>query len=265
MIIDTHIHAFSEKIAAKAMEKLSATAQMTPQTDGTLSDALRVLKEDGVDYGVVLPIATKASQQPIVNGWAKETEKDNVFSFGSVHPLASDVLDELEKIKASGLHGVKLHPDYQGVFLFDDIMLPIFRKCAELELPVTIHMGHDPVSPLISHATPADLLYIHNKVPDVKLIGAHLGGMYSWEWVLKFVCGTENIYLDTSFTDSYCPDGLKGEIIKKHGAKNILFGSDLPWHRPLQEINSIDRLPLSDREKELIFSENATELLKLPL
>lgn len=265
MIIDSHIHAFSEKIAAKAMEKLSATAQMTPETDGTLSHALSVLKEDGVDYGVVLPIATKPTQQPVVNGWAKEIEENNVFCFGSIHPLAPDALDELEKIKASGLHGVKLHPDYQGVYLFDEVMLPIFRKCAELELPVTIHMGHDPVSPLERHACPSDLLYIHAKVPQVKLIGAHLGGMYSWEWVLKFVCGTENIYLDTSFTDGFCSDELKASIIKKHGAEKILFGSDLPWHRPSVEIASVDRLPLSEREKELIFSENATELMKLPL
>ena len=265
MIIDSHTHSFSEKIAAKAMEKLSATAGVKPETDGTLPDALRVFREDGVDYGIMLPIATKPAQQPVVNGWAKEVQKDNIFCFGSVHPLAPDALEELENIKALGLHGVKLHPDYQGVFLFDDVMLPIFRRCAELELPVTIHMGHDPVSPEIHHAVPADLLYIHAKVPALKLIGAHLGGMYSWEWVYKFVCGTDNIYLDTSYTDSFCPDELKARIIKKHGADKILFGSDLPWHRPSQEIASIDRLPLSEREKELIFSENAINLMKLPL
>jgi predicted TIM-barrel fold metal-dependent hydrolase len=45
------------------------------------------------------------------------------------------------------------------------------------------------------------------------------------------------------------------------GADKVLFGSDCPWDDPANEIAMINRLPLTDEEKELIFYRNAERLL----
>ena len=99
MIIDFHTHAFSEKIVEKAMSKLTATSGMKPYTDGTVNGLLEIMNNSGVDKSVVLPIATKPSQQRIVNSWAKEIMSDKIYAFGSVHPDAEDALEELDIIK----------------------------------------------------------------------------------------------------------------------------------------------------------------------
>ena len=40
-----------------------------------------------------------------------------------------------------------------------------------------------------------------------------------------------------------------------------MFGSDAPWDNPMDEVNMINRLPLSDEERELIFYKNAEKLI----
>lgn len=263
MKIDSHVHAFTDSIAEKAVKNLSATAKTAPNTDGTVQDCRRALAECGVDYGVLLPIATKPHQQETINNWAADVNTGNIISFGTVHPGNPDWLTELERIKALGLKGVKLHPDYQGFFIFEQRLIPFWQRCAELDLPVTIHMGYDPVSPLTHRAMPQDLAYIHEKVPKVKIIAAHMGGMFMWEAAYEYICGDPFIWLDTAYTAGMLNESLMEQMIKKHGADRVLFASDLPWHKPTDEEEVLNRLNLTDGEKDKIFFKNAVELLKL--
>ena len=104
MLIDFHTHAFPERIAARAIGKLSHDAGgLAPQTDGTLSSLKEQMLTDGVDISVVHSIATSPKQQHNVNNFAMEIDKDDgIVAFGSVHPDAPDALEELERIHAAG-------------------------------------------------------------------------------------------------------------------------------------------------------------------
>ena len=81
MIIDTHIHAFVDKVAEIAIPKLAKVSGLEPTTDGTVNSAIDLLDKDGIDYGVVLPIATKPTQQQTINNWAKDIYKNKIISF----------------------------------------------------------------------------------------------------------------------------------------------------------------------------------------
>ncbi|MCL2019064.1 MAG: amidohydrolase family protein [Oscillospiraceae bacterium] len=271
MLIDFHTHAFSDQIAKRAMEILKETAEAAEgseavcYTDGTVSDLRKKLSEWGVSYGVMLPIATKPSQQRTINDWAASENKGNIISFGTVHPDAPDAAEELGRIKEAGLKGIKLHPDYQTVFLFEERMKIIYKRCEELGLSIVLHMGYDPISPIIRHAMPSHLPDITAAFPKLKIIAAHFGGMYAWEEVLHYVAGVhrKNIWLDTSYIAGYINPKLMLEIVKKHGADRILFASDCPWHMPLSEKELVESLPVTEKEKELIFYKNAAEILEL--
>lgn len=265
MKIDCHVHAFPDAIAERAMDRLVNVAKQSAYSNGTVDDCRRVLEETGMDYGVVLPIATKPTQQKSINDWAKEIYTGNLISFGTVHPYNDSFLEELDRIKAMGLKGVKLHPDYQGFFLFDDRLLPFWKRCEELKLPVVIHMGFDPVSPLTHRAVPQDLIYVHGKVPGVNIIAAHMGGMYAWDAVYHYLCTDRHIWFDTAFTAGNMPSELMKKIIEKHGADRILFASDLPWHSPDMEDKMIEELGLSDNDAEMIYWKNAADLLQLDI
>ena len=88
MLVDFHVHAFAEKIAARAIGQIAGKADLIPETDGTAEGLRRRLQEWGVDRGVVLPIATKPTQQTIINDWAAQQQDDTLYCYGSVHPDA---------------------------------------------------------------------------------------------------------------------------------------------------------------------------------
>ena len=275
MIIDFHVHAFADKIAERAMgqltktlseatEYLTQTTENVPCTNGTLADLIDKMDESSIDKGVLLPIATKPSQQTIVNDWAKESESDRIIPFGSVHPDAEDALDELERIKEMGLYGVKLHPDYQDFFVDEERLFPIYEKCVELELPILFHAGFDPLSPNVIHAMPDAFARILDRLPDITMILAHFGGMMKWDMVEEYLIGREgNLYFDISTVTGYLGDEQAERMIKRHGSDRILFASDMPWDLPQNIISLVKRLNLPKEDKENILHKNAERLLKL--
>lgn len=266
MIIDFHTHAFSDKIVEKAMGSLTQTSGIKPYTNGTIKGLLAHMDECGVDKSVVLPIATKPAQQKIINSWAKEIMSDRIYPFGSVHPDAEDACDELEQIKKSGLYGIKLHPDYQNFFADDEKAYPIYEKCQMLGLPVLFHAGYDPLSPDKVHGKPKAFAQVHNDFPNLTMILAHLGGMYRWEQVERYIAGTDGeVYLDISFTAGEIGRKILERIINKHGADRILMASDCPWDSPANEISMIKKLDISEDDKKKILYKNAARLLKIQL
>lgn len=258
---DFHVHAFNEKIAARALQALCANSGLTPLTDGTLMHTKKRLDEWGIDRAVILSIATKPTQQRLITDWAVKIKSDRILPFGSVHPDADDALEELGRIKDGGLYGIKFHPDYQGFKIDDRKMYPIYERCEELSLPVLFHSGFDFYSPDEIHCTPQRALKVINDFKHLKVVLAHLGANKLWEEVYDTLAGKgEEVYLDTAFT-AECDDALMERIIRRHGSERILFASDCPWESPVTIKRKIEALHLGDDDKELIFEKNAERLL----
>ena len=59
------------------------------------------------------------------------------------------------------------------------------------------------------------------------------------------------------------PRAIAQKIVDNHTPDKLLFGSDMPWHRPAWEKRLIETLDLSDNDKEKIYWKNAWNLLKL--
>ncbi len=262
MLIDFHTHCFPEKISQKAIEKLSyASGGLTPYTDGTVKGLKELMANKGVDKAVVLNIATNARQQKSVNDFAAEINSNNIISFGSVFPYSDDCLCELERIKALGLKGVKLHPDYQGFNVDDDKMIPIYKKISALGLITIFHAGFDYGFPPPYGATP-DKMEKALKYFETPVVAAHWGGIDCAEAVLKHLCGKE-IYFDTSFGYGNMPKYFAQKILDTHTADKILFGTDSPWHTAQMELRLLNTLDLSRENMEKITHKNAERLLEI--
>lgn len=268
MLIDFHIHAFADKIAEKTIQKLSATANKKSFTDGTASDTVQKLKECGVDAGVVLNIATKASQHEVVNNFAAEISSNILYGFGSVFPLPDEnnslenIEKEIKRIKSLGLKGIKIHPDYQGYYFSDKALYPFYELCADMNIFLATHAGVDALCPDDVHCTPPMIREVTDNFPKLRLMAAHMGGHLRWDEVYDLLAGQESIYLDTAYIIYSLDKDLAVRIIKRHGAERILFGSDCPWTSPAKTFEYVDSLNLSSAEKDFIFYKNAMELLK---
>jgi len=261
-IFDFHTHAFVDSLAERAMSVLESKSDINPHTDGTVSGLRRAMAEAGISQSLILPIATKPSQQKTINNWASEIMKDGLFCCGTVHPDAEDAEDEIWRIRSLGLCGVKFHSEYQEFLPNDKKMYRIYNKIAEAGLFAVFHGGWDPLSGDEVRATPIRFAEAAEKVPELTFVIAHLGGMNYWDDVEKYLAGKfRNVYFDVSVIAGYIDPNQLLKIIKIHGADHILFGSDCPWSDPESEIRMINSLGLSETEKELIFYKNAYRLL----
>ncbi len=262
MLIDFHTHCFPEKIAAMALDRLSfVSGGLKPYTSGSVASLERLMQAQGVDKAVVLNIATNATQQKKVNDFAAEINKNNIISFGSVFPDSEDCLEELERIKALGLKGVKLHPDYQGFNVDDPKMKPIYNKISKLGLITIFHAGLDYGFAPPYGATP-DKMEQALKWFDSPVIAAHWGGIDCAEGVLKHLCG-KDIYFDTSFGYGNMPKYYAQKILDSHTADKMLFGTDTPWHTAEMELRLLKTLKISDEDFEKITHKNAEKLLNI--
>lgn len=262
MVVDFHTHAFPNHIAARALSALSDVAGLLPFTDGTLYSLRAVEQAAGIHHCAVLNIATSCSQQHPVNDFAASMNGGFFTMFGSVHPDAPDVLDELDRIAALGLKGIKLHPQFQGFYVDEPRMIPIYEKAGNLGLITVFHAGEDIGLPDPWRCTPQRLRSVIPTFGGAPLVAAHLGGFLLWDDVERFLVG-QNVYLDTSYCYGKVPMTQAARIARNHGTERILFGSDLPWSSPADEMRFVRHLGVSDEEEALILGGNAARLLGL--
>lgn len=259
---DFHTHAFTDSLAERAMSGLSGTSGITPATNGTVSALRELMSKRGIDCAMLLPIATKPSQQQTINDWAADIMGNGLYCCGTIHPNSPDALSELEHIRKLGLFGVKFHSEYQGFAPDEEKMFPIYQRMSELGLIAVFHAGWDPYAKGEILATPQTFAVIAEKFPNLRIVAAHLGGILLWDDVEKYLAGKfRNLWFDTGVIARYISSSQLLRIIKKHGTDRILFASDCPWDDPANETALISALPLNNAEREQIFFCNAAALL----
>lgn len=282
MIVDFHTHTFPERIAAPTIQKLAHMSHIKPFSDGSNSGLAASMAAAGVDYSVVLPVATNTRQVCHVNDSAAQVNDDyrktGIISFGCMHPDFPDWKEELARIANMGLKGIKLHPVYQDVDLDDLRYLRILDRCGELGLIVLTHAGLDIGIPGKVNCSPDMTLRALKQVGPVRMILAHMGGWRNWDQVEELLVDTD-AYLDTSFTlGRMTPlgDGFYGpselnmmeeeqflRMVREFGADRLVFGTDSPWGGQAEDVARFRALPLTDEEKAAILGGNAQKLLGL--
>lgn len=263
MVIDFHTHIFPDAIAEKSIAHLEKVGGIKAATDGTLNGLLASMERSGVDLSVILPVVTKPSQFDSINKFAakvNETYAGRLLSFGGIHPDCEDYKAKLDAIKAYGLPGVKIHPDYQGVMIDDVRYMNIIEYASQLGLIVIVHAGVDIGLPDPVHCPPEKARKVIDAIRPEKLVLAHYGGWKQWEEVYEYLAG-ENVWLDTSFTLDYIEQDMFLKIFEKHDPKKILFATDSPWSDAKRTVEGIRNLPLPAAAIEDVLAGNAKRLL----
>lgn len=264
MYIDIHTHAFHPKIAHKAVDHLNSFYSLTCSGDGTISHLLEREKKAGLDKCVVLCAATAPAQVIPANNYAISLQRehpDNVVAFGTLHPGFANWEAELARIKAAGIYGIKLHPDFQSFWLNDPRLLPIF-EAAQNDFVFEIHIG-DKTSPDKNPTCPYKLAAILRRFPKLRVIAAHFGGYRMWAHALKALSGHkfENLWFDTSSTTPFATPLLMKKLLGAFPRERILFGTDWPLYDPVEECARLQRSGgLSDTALETLM-RNAESLL----
>ena len=270
-IIDFHTHVFPDALAPRAIAQLTinaAASGYTPLTDGTVAGLLESRSKAGISRSVICNIATNPRQMKKVNDFAISLLEDpRLIPLGSVNPeaTAEEITAELDRLKAAGIPGIKIHPDYMKVEIDSPAFTSIFKACEERNLFVITHAGFDPVEPNHVHCTPDMVLRVMSRHPALKLVVAHTGGFDCESEVLDKLVGT-SVYLDTSLASlrrakNAATGKLCGDILRRHHPERILFATDTPWSDPAAEIAFVRSLGLPQAVTDGILWGNAERLL----
>lgn len=164
---------------------------------------------------------------------------------------------EVAWAQENGLKGIKLHPDFQK-FNIDDEGVEKFYRAASGKLPILLHMGDD----RYEYSKPKRLVAVAKKYPDVNFIAAHFGGYRCWNETDMYK-GLKNIYFDTCSSLPFISTEKAKELIDTFGADRFFFATDFPMWDAVKELERFNKIPLSEEEREMIFSKNVKRLLKL--
>jgi len=245
-----HAHAFHPKIAQKATRQLDDYYGVRPFGDGTLEHLLKSEEEAGIDRVVIHCAATVPEQVVPANDWAIALQKldKRVIAFGTVHTESELWESELDRLEGAGIRGLKLHPDFQQIWLDDPKLDPIFEAAAGRFI-IMFHVG-DERAPEDNFSCPQKIANIKRRFPKLEMIAAHFGGLYHWDYVPQMLGGLD-IYVDTSSAVPFMSECQLAEIKKAIPRERWLFGTDYPLYSPVECIErQQQKLGLSSREMD---------------
>lgn len=260
-IFDSHVHIYPEKIADKAAQNIGAFYNLNMRFNGSVPTLLSECEKAGVNRCLVNSVATTHEQVTKINDFISESVKnhpDMFIGFGSLHPDMSvgETEKELERMIEIGLKGIKLHPDFQK-FNIDDKHAMELYEVIDGKLPILFHTGDK----RYGYSAPKRLYIAAKRFPRQKMIAAHFGGWSEWDEAQKCLTDFENVYVDTcSSLDFFSPEKAL-EYINAFGEDKVFFGTDYPMWSPVDEIERINRINLTDTAREKIFYKNICRFL----
>lgn len=173
----------------------------------------------------------------------------------------AESLEEIERaVKEYGFKGVYVHVYGFGIPINDRRMYPLYAKCVELDIPVSLQVGH------VLEAMPSELgrpIYLDEialHFPKLRIIGSHTG--YPWcEELIAVSWKWDNVYFGV---DAHMPRYLEPSVINyinTRGQDKVIWGTNgLPFRTVLQQI---EELGLRESAKVKLLRENAIKVFKL--
>ena len=261
MIIDAHCHVWPDRIAAAVLA--SRPAGLDARHDGTVDGLRRTLDDAGIDRAVCLGVAAAARTVERTNEFIGSLDRTRFIPFGTVHPDLPPSAN-LRSLQGNEIRGVKLHPLFQDLSLADPRVVELATALAEAGVLIITHVGAGGDADANDRGSPRSLADLLEKVPGLRLIACHFGGYHRLDEAEDLVVGSRAI-LETSWPPSTAgldPDRIR-EIIRRHGADRVVFGSDWPMTAPAAEIAALRALGLSAQEEKAILGGNLAALLGL--
>lgn len=166
-------------------------------------------------------------------------------------------------IKEYGFKGVYIHTYGFGIPLDDRLYYPLYAKCVELNIPVSMQVGHSAEHMPNELGRPIHLDTIALDFPELRLIGAHTG----WPWTEEMIALAwkhENVYLGI---DAHDPKYLETSLVRfmsGRGQNKVIYGTNYPAIRHADSISCIrNDLGLSEKVAEKVLHRNAAAVYGL--
>ena len=273
--IDFHVHLPTPDWLDGSMDGYVEAAEayfrstVERQSLGELADKYRALDVLAVLLAWDAETATGRPRVPNETIAAACREYPDAFTgLGSVDPHKPSAVDEVARIAALGLRGVKFHPSLQAFAPDDPKYWPVFAACERHGLLALFHTGTSGIGARqpggqgirIDYAHPLKLDAVAAAHPELTVVAAHFG----WPWQMDLIAialHKTNVYIDIS---GWSPKRIPPEVVRELKGRlsgQFLWGSDFPFIAPERCLAELDELGLAS---PALLRDNAARVLGLP-
>jgi len=167
-------------------------------------------------------------------------------------------------VKEYGFRNIKLLPYSYELPPSDRIWYPLYTKAAELDIPVTVQVGH--TGPLFPSwvGRPMYLDQVALMFPELVLIGAHIG----WPWTNEMIALAfkfPNVYIETSAWSPKRFDKDFFHFANSWGQDKCMAASDYPMFGYDRWAGECQELVMKPAAKRKFLYENAAKVFKITL
>jgi hypothetical protein len=294
-IVDAHLHLMTASMLRRTLQRAQATRQAARERARVRGQSFQARIDELEGVSLAAQAATwlaafdAAGVQAgvfIAMGEANDelaefcrVRPDRLFGCGSLlDPTHPDAPRTVRRFPTLGLRALKLYAPQYKAHLNDRLFYPVYEAAAECGLPIIVHFG-------ITVGAFYDLLYANplalsapgRDFPEITFVVAHFGAGFLRE-TLFLAYHTENICVDTSGTNNwrlYTPgepslEQVFRDALRTFGPQRILFGTDSTWWSGYrtqivaEQVGVLDRLGLSEADREAILAGNARRIFGIP-
>lgn len=256
-IVDCHTHVYPPKIAEKAAKNIGDFYELPASCHGGVEELLSYGSKYSISNYLVCSVATTPAQVSFINKFIRDScaEHKEFIGFGTMHPDC-DAEREAEQIVSYGLHGIKLHPDFQRFYIDAPQAYPIYEAACEHRLPILFHVGDN----RYPYSQPQRLNRVLEDFPGLQVIAAHMGGYHVWDQDRDFL-RRDNVWFDCSSTLALMGPEATAAEIRRMGTDRVFFGTDFPLWDYDEEVGRFFDMPLSREEFQAVLGENFRQFM----
>jgi len=259
-------------------DEFKAQVRMPEEIRGgvTIEDYLGRMDRAGIERSLL--IAVRAGDINIKGGFEIPYERvhqhcqahpDRFSGLAGIDPFRGmqGVRDLEQAVTEYGFVGAHLYPHWCGLPPDHAKYYPFYTKCAELDVPIMMQVGHNLVYSrerrLPSVGRPICLDQVAIDFPELKLIGIHIGIPWTDE-MISMCWKHENVYTaGDAYAPKYWPESYV-HYANSYGRHKVLFGTDWPVIDPERAVAEVEELGLRDESKQMLMRDNALRVFKLP-
>jgi L-fuconolactonase len=258
LTIDSHVHAFKRDPAFPF-----AAGARPPADDASVEMLLDLMKANGVARTVIIQVIHYKWDNSYLADILKRHPK-TFHGVARVNPEDPNAPDHVSKLTEQGFRGVRISPsaNADGNWIKGDLMRPLWKRCAELKVPMTV------LTPVVRMP---DLVPLIERNPELTVVIDHMADSPLADPakldLLLALQRYPKVYVKISHMWSiskqpYPYPDAKDQVKRLHdrfGAKRLMWGTD--WPVSLKELTYAQAVELFRKNLDFLNSADLAQIL----
>jgi hypothetical protein len=237
------------------------------------------MQANGIDHTILIPDNKDGgAEMPGLAQLMELLEGETRFSYLGCPNILQEKPGDLERYRDLLVRGVvkglKFFPGHDPFYANDERCWPYLALCQELGAPVVFHSTDSTSNPpgrmCGPYTDPKLIAGTARQYPELKVVLAH----FHWPkfgYCYENTLGVPNLYFDLSgvVDDDEAPgtERIREPLLKvlAEDPKRVVFGTDWMEGDTAKHVAMVEALPVGDKIKQMIFSENAQRVYRLDL